>query len=105
MIVSERHWRAWSGVREWLRDEHGLGYFTVAFTGEDPAVVLDWMCENNPGIYYLLTGSSGENDHVVVAFEDRIVHDPGGITSPESLVGPDGDGYFWVGVLVSANLT
>lgn len=90
--------RCWDMAQEWLSGR-GLTMFSVAFAGnlED---LLNTMRVQNPGIYYLLGGSSGTANHQVVALDDKIVHDPN--PKKPGLVGPSSDGYFWINLLLPA---
>lgn len=91
---------AYFAMRDWLR-ERGYGYFTAIYQGE-LETVLECMAYHNPGVYYMLCGSSGSANHVVIGLGSQIVHD----SNPEKpgLVGPCADGYYWVHLLVPAAL-
>lgn len=87
---------AWTYVREWLLVNKGLFMVTIPYSSclDD---LLNCMKLQNPRLFYLLIGHSGVDNHVVVCFEDQIVHDPcGQIPGKHCLVGPATDGFYWV---------
>jgi len=89
----------WAAVREWLLCK-GLFMLTVPFQGE-LAAIMECMKVQNPGIFYLISGYSGIDNHIVVAYEDRIIHDPcGKPAGNNSLVGPCTDGFYWIKFLL-----
>ena len=83
---------------EWLLSQ-GYNIFTISFSGE---LTLDDLLYsvafNNPNIYYLVTAASSVTNHVFIAFNDKIVHDPSGRNETPS--GPCDDNYYWIQVLV-----
>ena len=83
----------------WLK-HRDLAMFTVAFGGETPvADVLAHMGVMNPGVYYLLSGTSRNGtNHTVVAHGGEIVHDPA--LDDSGIVGPMDHGMFLVEVLI-----
>lgn len=86
----------WNAVREWLLVHKKLFMVTIPYSSklED---LLECMKFQNPGIFYLLQGRSEVDDHVVICFEDKIIHDPASYPPrKDSLVGPSSDGYYWV---------
>jgi hypothetical protein len=87
---------AWTAAeRSWLR-EKGLAPVSVAFAAT-LAEVFAYMLRVNPGVFYILGGTSKNGTgHSVIALEDRIVHDPS--LDDSSIVGPMEDGYVWVTV-------
>ena len=93
-------------LRSWLETEHGVRRITV---NTDGSVSLDellrWVCLNNPGVHYLLSGTSrNQVNHTVVCFNARIVHDPA--MDDSGIIGPCDDGFYWIewlGVLDPAN--
>lgn len=90
----------WAAVRKWLMETRGLHMVTVSFQG-DLEGVLEYMRFQNPGVYYLISGHSGVDNHVVVACGDKIIHDPAGKPpGKHSLVGPCTDGYYWLKFLL-----
>jgi hypothetical protein len=89
--------------RAWLRSQ-GFAGFHVVYENADVQSVLAAMNVFNPSIYYLLGGRSRTGcGHTVVCCGDQIVCDP----SPDDsgIIGPCGDGYFWVTVFVSERFT
>jgi len=86
----------WAAVREWLLVNKGLFMVTIPYSSQ-LVDLLDCMKLQNPGVYYLLSGHSGVDNHVVVCFEDQVVHDPCGYPAgKDCLVGPCSDGFYWV---------
>jgi len=85
-------------LNEWL-NEQKLHSFYMFFDGDLPmSDVMNHMKESNPNIYYLLFGkTTKENDHVVVAVNDRVVHDPAWLKSPIYEAGSTGS---WVIMVV-----
>jgi hypothetical protein len=80
----------------------GLGMVQLAFGGklED---IQPWMKQMNPGVHYMLGGTSRIGvGHQVVCFEDAIVWDPS--PTDNGIVGPMSDGYFWLSFFVPAIL-
>ena len=88
--------------RTWLL-EHGLAPFACPFRCE-LSELQDFMALNNPGLYYLLSGTSRTGcNHTVVALDDRIVWDPS--LTDAGIVGPCDDGYYWIKLYVPRSLT
>lgn len=57
--------------------------------------VLDHIAHFHKGIHHLFSGTSKTNaDHVVIARDGEIVHDPS--LTDAGIVGPCGDGLWWV---------
>jgi hypothetical protein len=56
--------------------------------------ILILMRESNPGIHYLLFGSTsdGDSNHVVICKDNEVVHDPAWVVSGLSHPGSNG---FW----------
>lgn len=85
-------------VENWLR-LHGFSNFSVPFAAKDWQEVGSYMLNVNPGVFYILGGTSRTGvNHSVVAVNDTIVADPSLRNS--GIVGPCNDGYFWVSVLI-----
>lgn len=88
----------WEREREFLKTQ---GLIPVHTAWEDDLKrVFKCLKAFNPGVYYLLSGTSKNGTgHIVVALDDRIVHDP----SPESfgIVGPMEGGMYFVTYLAS----
>lgn len=82
----------------WLK-EQGLRRVCFPLNGEMPMKdALHFMREWNPDVYYLFSGSSVVANHVVVALNNKIIHDPAGRKRP--FVGPASDGCWWIDVAV-----
>lgn len=78
--------------------EQGLGIFTVGFQCNLEAV-LHYMLHANPGIFYILGGTSKNGTgHSVIGFNDAIVADPS--IDDSGIVGPMEDGCYWISILV-----
>jgi len=74
-----------ANANRWL-NARGLFYVTFAFYGELNSL-FHCMKAWNPGVYYMLLGTSPRGtSHVVIGYEDTIAHDPhpegGGIVEP-----------------------
>lgn len=85
-------------VNAWLAD-HGLCLIIHPYWGTGPHALtlrkaLDVSSYYHPGVHYLFSGISDRgNDHVVVARDAAIVHDPSRL--PGGIVGPCSDGFWW----------
>lgn len=86
-------------VNAWLR-ERGLFLVNFAYHGRGEyaltqAEALEYACALHPGVHHLFMGQSGNGwDHVVVARDGEIVHDPS--RNDCGIVGPCSDGYWWI---------
>ena len=82
--------------RKWLADRNVLRIeITFDGSGDDPLTVgdvLEWAGKRNPGIPFILCGSSGRYNHSVVAVSNEIVWDPAQRDMP--IVGPCNDDFF-----------
>ena len=66
--------------------------------------LLQFMAVNNPGLYYLLSGTSRTGcNHTVVALDDQIVWDPS--LSDSGIIGPCDDGYYWIKLYIPRSLS
>ena len=76
--------------------ERGLRVIAVPFPGETPLQqVLDTVGALNPGFHHLFSGTSRNgSNHVVIARDGQIVHDPA--IDDSGIVGPMDDGLWWV---------
>ena len=93
-FVMEEDWLA--KTSKWMHDR-GYTFVTIPYDGDVPLRdVLLAQSIQNPGMYYMLGGSSPLVNHTVVCLNDRIVHDPAGRPEGEQIVGPTTDGYYWV---------
>lgn len=91
----------WIDVDKWL-SAHGFAHFTIPFAGSLQDVLYT-MKTQNPDIYYLISGGSPRGfNHQCIAVNDEIICDP----APDGggLIGPNSDGYIWVGVLLPASI-
>lgn len=83
-------------MNDWL-EGRGLTEISVAFTGDFEGVTK-CMAVWNPGLHYLLTGTSRTGcNHVVICKDTEIVWDPS--LNDSGIVGPADDGYFWIAFL------
>ena len=97
------HWEdsgtATRKMQEFLRS---MGYVLIdyAIDGKLEDVLISTGAIN-PGVYYMLGGTS-RNDvgHSVICCDDGIEWDPS--LDDSGIVGPMSDGYYWVSFLVSA---
>ena len=86
-------------INEYLCD---IGYYMVSFSlASDTAEgIMDWMQEQNPNLYYMLTGKSKNNvGHVVICCNDKIIHDPS--LDNSGIVGPVDNDTFIIEVFGS----
>lgn len=91
-----------SKERAWLRGQE-LAPFSCAF-GCELGELLACMAQNNPGLYYLLSGSSRTGvNHTVVALDGEIIWDPA--INDSGITGPCDDGYYWIKLYVPLRLT
>lgn len=87
----------------WMRSQ-GLVPIVTAYA---PEAELDALLDNsvyyNPGIYWILGGTSRNGTgHSVVAFDGRIVHDPS--LDDSGIVGPMEGGHYW-GTFIGAGIS
>lgn len=88
-----------AAMRAWLADRW-LVPFIGHFDGEATfAEILEQQAEVNPGCYYMVFGSNGEGDHVVICRDGKVAHDPAWYRTP--LVGPGSTGVWIVMVLAA----
>jgi len=84
-------------MAEWLAFR-GFVIATFVFR-DDLDVVMGMMAQQNPGARYMLLGTSATGvDHVVVARDDKIEHDPS--LKDAGIVGPCSQGFYWVELIV-----
>ncbi len=97
----------WDEVRAWLR-EQGFNLFITGIISENQADggltkqdVLDWLAEENPGVFVILGGKSPKGaDHSVITVDGKIVHDPAGHDPPgDAITGPASNGWWWIKIL------
>lgn len=72
--------------------------FNIPYAVKDLNEVLASFGRINPDRYYFVSGRSPRGaDHIVVALNDQVLHDP----HPDGggLVGPCSDGYYWISIL------
>lgn len=87
----------------WLKAQ-GYVKYNMVFPAAELDDVLQTMKSLNPGIYYLLAGTSRTGvDHSVVCLDDQIICDPS--LTDSGIIGPCADGYYWVTVLVPLRFT
>jgi hypothetical protein len=97
---AHEQWGLWQDLVNEFLAEHGMGMFRIAFAADLDAV-LHYMLQVNPGIFYILGGSSRNGTgHSVVCVNDKIIADPS--LDDSGIVGPMEDGHFWIEVLVPA---
>jgi len=93
----------WDDVRRWLRSQ-GKSLWMAAYPGElELEAVLQSVAAMNPDMYYIVGGFAAYHDHVVIALNDKVVHDPSrmspGLT--RAATGSDGSRYWYIATLVS----
>lgn len=88
-------------VRDYFASR-GFCPITTVFDAEGGLdVILHSIKVQNPGTYFLLSGTSRTGcDHTVVACDGEIVHDPS--LTDAGIIGPCSDGYFWAVFLGAA---
>lgn len=82
-------------IRDYLRPSHTA--FVTNYPPEPLNDLLLIMGEANPDTVYMLFGSVGEGDHVVICEGGKIIHNPAWIGC--SLVGPGSHGFWQVMVI------
>lgn len=85
-------------MREYLAT---LGYcaFYVAYDGGSSLDELQRvMMQINPGITYMLFGSTEDCDHIVICRDGITLHDPAWVRVP--IIGPSSNGFWGIMVLV-----
>lgn len=92
--------QVWANVRRWLATQ-GMSIWFAAYDGSIPLHdVLTTVAYTNPDCYYIVGGHAAYSQHVVIALNDKIVHDPSRL-SP-GLTGPDKVNNMWmIAVLIS----
>lgn len=85
------------GMEEWLRQQGYVSVWTYYAGVMDITDVYKTFGGNNPGVYYLVGGSIGGTDHIVVCCDDAIVCDPS--MSRKGLDGPTSHGYYSIMIL------
>lgn len=89
----------WDHVRRWLKTQ-GVSIWFMAYPGEVSLdEVLLSVASINPDMYYIVGGFAAYHDHVVIALNDKVIHDPSRF-SP-GLSGPTKSGFWMVATLVS----
>lgn len=84
-------------MREWLAGR-GLAPFVTGLPPDPLSEILEHMGEFNPGVPYMLYGSTADGgDHVVVGIGGKIVHNPAWYGC--SITGPSSAGHWQVVVL------
>jgi hypothetical protein len=97
MKPSER----WECMRNWLRSTLECDIWLTAYPSEYPLEsVLNAVGSVNPGMYYVVGGTGAYDDHVVIALDNKVVHDPSRI--PLGLTRASDNGFWMVMVLVNA---
>lgn len=83
-------------VNKWLALRN-LIMFSAAYES-DVDTVLNYLKNVNKGVYFMVSGMSERGaNHVVIAYEGKIVHDPH--PSNAGLLGPCDDNLVWIDVL------
>src|SRR3990172_6846928 len=95
--------KAFEEERQFL-ESFGLRSVRCVYHGDcAPEVLLTAFGTNNPGIYYLVTGSSRNGcNHVVIACDEKVVWDPA--IDDSGIVGPSDDGYYHIEVYVPLDI-
>lgn len=89
-------------IQTWL-GEYDLRLFEFPMNADGPEGVIHWMASLVPGMPFLLAGTSrNSTDHQVVVDPVGKIHDPA--LDDSGIVRACSDGYYWVGLLVSASV-
>lgn len=89
---------AWHKMLDGWLESKGYVLVETPFQGDSVEAVL-YSQSNRPNLHYLFSGSSANGtNHVVIARGDKIVWDTA--IDNSGIVGPDDQGYYWVGHLV-----
>lgn len=92
----------WQRVREWLAPQ-GLAVWLMAYPGSATlGDVLTSVGHINPNTFYMIGGWGGYGDHIVIAINDHIVHDPA--RGGGGLIRAGSNGY-WLIAALSTNRT
>lgn len=84
----------WGPVQDWFK-ERGLYFVGTAYLDATQDDVLSSIGALNPGLHYMLAGTSPRGTgHVVVCKDDAMVWDPA--PPGDGLEGPGTDGIWWV---------
>lgn len=87
----------------WLTEWFGLVYLESRFPSMTLDEMLKMLAGSYPDISVMLAGQSHHGvDHVVIARNGEIIHDPSSHTGSSVLVGPTTGDFWIVGLLVSA---
>lgn len=90
----------WKHVDRWLATQ-GLTAWFSAYPGEASLDdVLASVAAVNPDKFYIVGGRGFMADHVVIALNDRVVHDPARLGA--GLTGPGSDGFWMILTLASS---
>lgn len=81
-------------INEYLKPL-GLVHFSVNYDGD--LAHTDIMALIDPAVIYMLYGSDGEGDHVVICRGGKVIHNPAWF--PRPMAGPGSHGYWTVAVL------
>jgi hypothetical protein len=91
--------QVWRNVDAWLATQ-GMTAWFAAYPGEVPLdQVLLSVASLNPDKYYIVGGRGYLSDHVVIALNDKIVHDPARLGG--GLSGPNEQGFWMILTLAS----
>lgn len=89
----------WQHVNDWLATQ-GLTAWYQVFPGEiELDAVLQTVSVMNPDKYYIVCGHGYKFDHVVIACNGKIVHDPAVLGA--GLSGPAENGYWLIMTVAS----
>lgn len=82
-------------VAEWL-DRQGLRNVALPISGEvDLETALLVASAPNPGLRFMFVGTSRTGcNHIVIAQDGEIIHDPS--QTGAGIIGPCADGYWWM---------
>jgi hypothetical protein len=92
----------WKRCNDWLETQ-GFQTFFMFYTGEYSLDdVMKTVAAVNPNLYYMICGRGHGGDHIVIALNDEIVHDPSRFGV--GLSGPGSTGYWQIVTLVSSRM-
>jgi len=89
----------WQHVNDWLATQGLTGWYSV-YPGEIPLEdVLVSVSAMNPDKYYIVCGRGFNADHVVIACNGKVVHDPAVLGA--GLSGPAANGFWLIMTIAS----
>lgn len=92
----------WRNVDKWLASQGVTAWFS-AYPGDVPLdMVLQSVASLNPDKFYIVGGRGYLADHVCIALNDAIVHDPAPLGA--GLSGPNAQGFWMIMQLATSKV-